>query len=81
MPSERYVKAKGVGDNNDLVERVAAISKRTLRRDAEKYIHFTKRLPLTVEFMPSPAEIELYDKVNDYLQREELYAFSSSSDT
>ena len=75
---ERYVKAKGVGDNDDLVERVAGISKRTLRRDAEKYIHFTKRLPLTVEFMPSPAEIELYDKVNDYLQRGELYAFSNS---
>ena len=75
---ERYVKAKGVGDNDDLVERVAAISKRTLRRDAEKYIHFTKRLPLTVEFMPSPEEIELYDKVNDYLQRDELYAFSNS---
>ena len=52
---ERYVKSKGVGDNDDLVERVAGISKRTLRRDAEKYIHFTKRLPLTVEFMPSPA--------------------------
>ena len=75
---ERYVKAKGLGDNDDLVERVAGISKRTLRRDAEKYIHFTKRMPLTVEFMPSPAEIELYDKVNDYLQRDKLYAFSNS---
>ena len=75
---ERYVKAKGVGDNDDLVERVAGISKRTLRRDAEKYIHFTKRLPLTVEFIPSPAEIELYGKVSAYLQREELYAFSNS---
>ncbi|MCH5642276.1 SNF2-related protein [Gordonia sp. ABSL49_1] len=75
---ERYVKAKGLGDNDDLVERVAGISKRTLRRDAEKYIHFTKRMPLTVEFMPSPAEIELYDKVNDYLQRDELFAFSNS---
>ena len=75
---ERYVKTKGLGDNDDLVERVAGISKRTLRRDAERYIHFTKRMPLTVEFMPSPAEIELYDKVNDYLQRDELYAFSKS---
>ena len=75
---ERYVKAKGLGDNDDLVERVAGISKRTLRRDAEKYIHFTKRMPLTVEFMPSPAEIELYDKVNDYLQRDDLFAFSNS---
>ena len=75
---ERYVKAKGLGDNDDLVERVAGISKRTLRRDAERYIHFTKRMPLTVEFMPSPAEIELYNKVNDYLQRESLFAFSNS---
>lgn len=75
---ERYVKAKGLGDNDDLVERVAGISKRTLRKDAAKYIHFTKRMPLTVEFMPSPAEIELYDKVNDYLQREKLFAFSNS---
>ena len=75
---ERYVKAKGASDNDDLVERVAAISKRTLRRDAEKYIHFTKRMPLTVEFMPSPREIELYERVNSYLQREDLFAFSNS---
>jgi ERCC4-related helicase len=75
---ERYVKTKVVGDNDDLVERVAAISKRTLRRDADKYIHFTKRLPLTVEFMPSPDEIELYERVNDYLQRENLFAFANS---
>lgn len=75
---ERYIKNKGAGENDDLVERVATISKRTLRRDVEKYIHFTKRLPITVEFMPSPAEIDLYDKVNNYLQRDELYAFSNS---
>ncbi|MBU2601882.1 MAG: DEAD/DEAH box helicase [Actinobacteria bacterium] len=75
---ERYVKTKGIGDNDDLVERVAAISKRTLRRDADKYIHFTKRLPLTVEFTPSSEEIELYEKVNDYLQREDLFAFANS---
>ena len=75
---ERYVKSKGIGDNDDLTERVAAITKRTLRRDAEKYVHFTKRLPLTVEFMPSSAEIELYDKVNEYLQRERLFAFGAS---
>jgi len=75
---ERYVKTKDFGDNDDLVERVAAISKRTLRRDADKYIHFTKRLPLTVEFTPSRAEIELYEKVNEYLQREDLFAFGNS---
>ena len=75
---ERYVKNRDLGGDDDLVERVATISKRTLRRDADKYIHFTKRLPLTIEFTPSPEESRLYDLVNDYLQREELFAFAGS---
>lgn len=75
---ERYIKSRTSLSNDDLVDRVAVISKRTLRRDADKYIHFTKRLPLTIEFLPSKPEIELYNKVNEYLQREDLYAFSNS---
>jgi superfamily II DNA or RNA helicase len=75
---ERYIKSRTSNTNDDLVERVAAISRRTLRKDAEKYIHFTKRLPITIEFQPSDPEIELYNKVNSYLQREELFAFSNS---
>lgn len=75
---ERYIKSRTSITNDDLVDRVAVISKRTLRKDADKYIHFTKRLPLTIEFLPSDPEIELYNKVNEYLQREDLYAFSNS---
>jgi superfamily II DNA/RNA helicase len=75
---ERYIKSRTSKTNDDLVDRVAVISKRTLRKDADKYIHFTKRLPLTIEFLPSKPEIELYNKVNEYLQREDLYAFSNS---
>jgi ERCC4-related helicase len=75
---ERYVKNRDLSGDDDLVERVATISKRTLRRDADKYIHLTKRLPLTVEFTPSPDEVKLYDLVNDYLQRDELFAFAGS---
>ncbi len=75
---ERYVKHRDLSGDDDLAERVATISKRTLRRDADKYIHFTKRLPLTVEFTPSPDEARLYDLVNDYLQRDELFAFAGS---
>lgn len=74
---ERYIKNRDdAGD--DLAERVATISKRTLRRDADKYIHFTKRLPLTIEFTPSPDEVRLYELVNDYLQRDELFAFTGA---
>ncbi|MCO5219178.1 MAG: SNF2-related protein [Thermomicrobiales bacterium] len=75
---ERYVKHRDLTGDDDLVERVATISKRTLRRDADKYIHFTKRLPITVEFTPSPDEARLYKLVNAYLQREELFAFADS---
>lgn len=75
---ERYVKNRDVYGDDDLAERVATVSKRTLRRDADKYIHFTKRLPLTVEFTPSPDEVRLYELVNDYLQRDLLFAFAGS---
>ena len=75
---ERYIKNRDLNGDDDLVERVSTISKRTLRRDADKYIHFTKRLPITVEFTPSPDEVKLYGVVNDYLQRDELFAFAGS---
>lgn len=75
---ERYVRGREFGEDDDLKDRVALIVKRTLRRDAQKYIHFTERLPLTVEFDPSPDERRLYDLVSDYLGRDELYAFAAS---
>lgn len=75
---ERYVKNREFADFDDLNDRVCQIAKRTLRRDAEKYIRFTRRLPLTVEFEPSPEEQNLYDLVNSYLQRDEIYAFAPS---
>lgn len=75
---ERYINhPEGVG-NDDLAARVSRIAKRTLRKDADKYIRFTQRVPLTVAFTPSPAEIELYEKINEYLQRPYLWAFAKS---
>lgn len=76
---ERYIKGQNefLADD-DLAERVSVISKRTLRRDAQKYVRFTERMPLTVEFTPSEDELRLYDLVNEYLQREDLYAFAGS---
>ncbi|GAA4383284.1 SNF2-related protein [Agromyces bauzanensis] len=74
---ERYIKNRD-DSGDDLAERVATISKRTLRRDADKYIHFTKRLPLTIEFTPSAEEVWLYELVSDYLQRDELFAFTGA---
>lgn len=76
---ERYIKNRESAAFDDLGDRVAQISKRTLRRDADKYIRFTERLPITVGFEPSAEEKRLYGLVNDYLQRENLYAFKKST--
>lgn len=75
---ERYLDNPGGVGNDDLAQRVALIAKRTLRKDADKYIRFTARMPLTIAFTPSDAEIELYDRINEYLQRPFLWAFAKS---
>lgn len=75
---ERYIDRPGDFGNDDLSRRISHLAKRTLRRDAQKYIRFTERMPLTFGFMPSIEERDLYEKVNDYLQRPELYAFAKS---
>ncbi|OBB19708.1 DNA helicase [Mycolicibacterium setense] len=76
---ERYIKNREPAAFDDLGDRVAQISKRTLRRDADKYIRFTERLPITVGFEPSVDEQRLYELVSEYLQRDKLYAFSQST--
>lgn len=75
---ERYLDNPGGVGNDDLAQRVALIAKRTLRKDADRYIRFTARMPLTITFTPSDAEIELYDRINEYLQRPFLWAFAKS---
>lgn len=75
---ERYIKDRDLSGDDDLKDRVATITKRTLRRDADKYIRFTQRMPLTVGFEPSDDEKTLYELVNEYLQRDELHAFAAS---
>lgn len=78
---ERYVNSLDSIDNKDLAKRVAQIAKRTLRKDADKYVRFTTRMPLTFTFTPSPEEQRLYDLVNSYLQRSQLWAFPKSQRT
>lgn len=75
---ERYIKNRAANNLDDLQERVAQIAKRTLRSEAQKYINYTDRLPITIQFESKDEEKELYDKVNDYLQRDEIFAFSPS---
>lgn len=61
-----------------LKNRIAPICKRTLRRQVEAYVKYTKRIPLLREFSPSADEIALYNHVTEYLEREALHALPNS---
>lgn len=61
-----------------LKNRIAPICKRTLRRQVEAYVKYTKRIPLLREFTPSADETALYNHVTEYLERESLHALPNS---
>lgn len=49
--------------------RLATVCKRTLRRQVQPYISYTKRIPLVQEFTPSADEQALHVAVAEYLRR------------
>lgn len=61
-----------------LKHRISPICKRTLRRQVEAYVKYTKRIPLLREFSPGPDEARLYELVSVYLQRDSLFALPNS---
>jgi superfamily II DNA/RNA helicase len=65
-------------DYADLKDRIKPVVKRTLRRQVQEYIRYTQRIPITIEFEPSPEEKELYRLVSEYLQRELLWALPTN---
>ena len=63
---------------NTLRERLRPVCHRTLRRQVQPYIKYTRREPLTQDFTPSEAETELYELVSEYLRRENLHGLPNS---
>lgn len=61
-----------------LKRRIEPVCKRTLRRQVEAYVKYTKRIPLLQEFVPKADETSLYNLVSDYLQRDSLFALPNS---
>ena len=57
-----------------LRQRMATVCKRTLRRQVQPYISYTKRIALVQEFMPSAEEQALHQMVADYLRRQSSHA-------
>lgn len=62
----------------DLRFRLQSVCTRTLRKQVLEYINYTKRIPLTQDYIPTKQEIELYDGMSEYLQRPKLFALPSS---
>jgi superfamily II DNA or RNA helicase len=59
---------------NELKGRIAPVVQRTLRRQVREYVKFTARRSMVEDFTYSPAELDLYEKVGEYLRRAELLA-------
>jgi ERCC4-related helicase len=70
-----YILESGQRDIEGLKERLKTIVHRTLRRDVKEFINYRERIPITQQFIPTPAEQELYEKVLDYLRQDNAYAF------
>jgi len=62
----------------DLRNRLKPVCTRTLRRQVLEYIKYTKRIPLTQDYVPTSQEIELYNGMSEYLQRPRLFALPFS---
>jgi hypothetical protein len=58
----------------DLKARLAPVVVRTLRRQVKEYVKFTARRSIVEDFAPKPEEQSLYDRVSDYLRREDAQA-------
>ena len=64
--------------NSTLKKRLEPLIIRTLRKQVQEYIPFTKRIPLTHKFIPTDDEQRLYEAVSAYLQRKDLAALPNS---
>lgn len=74
--NKRYIEGE---DYSDLKRELSPVLYRTLRKDVAKYMNFKKRTCRTVDFTLSTDEIELYQRVNDFLKRDLLYSIPTSN--
>ncbi len=70
----QFTNQSSANNFDELRRRLEPICKRTLRRQVQQYINYTKRTCILQEFTPREDEQKLYDLVSAYLQRPNLYA-------
>ena len=74
--NKRFVEGQ---DYTELKKELLPVLYRTLRRDVGKYMDFKKRTCKTVDFHLTAEETELYDLVNQFLKKENLYSIPTSN--
>ncbi len=74
--NKRYVECE---DYEELKIELLPVLYRTLRRDVGKYMAFSKRNCITVDFSLGKEEKELYDQVNCFLRRDPLYSIPTAN--
>ena len=62
------------GNISELRDILVPIIQRTLRKDSAAYIHFSKRISRTFDFVLTTDEQRLYNEVDNFLKREWLYS-------
>ncbi len=67
------------GDYEELKQELLPVLYRTLRRDVGKYMSFSKRTCVTVDFHLSQDEKELYDATNAFLRCDTLYSIPTAN--
>jgi SNF2 family DNA or RNA helicase len=68
----QFGQLKDAASFDALKNRIAPICKRTLRRQVEAYVKYTRRIPMLQEFVPGADETNLYNYVSEFLQRPSL---------
>ena len=74
----QFGQLKDAASFDALKNRIQPICKRTLRRQVEAYVKYTRRIPMLQEFVPGADETRLYNDVSEFLQRPSLYALPNS---
>lgn len=74
----QFGQLKDAASFDALKTRIQPICKRTLRRQVEAYVKYTRRIPMLQEFVPGADETRLYNEVSEFLQRPSLYALPNS---
>ena len=74
--SEEYnaVSTRDAARFGELKRRLQNIIQRTLRRQVQEYVRYTKRSAMVQDFVLNPEEQSLYDQISEYLSRPIIFA-------